>query len=52
MPLIAFAVLILAVIAAAGATITLVQAAGVSLVWLGIAALGVAVLVRGLVAWK
>ena len=52
MPLIAFAALILAVIALAGASIALVQAAGVSLVWLGLAALGAGVLLRGLIAWK
>lgn len=48
---IAYAALILAVIALAGVSILLVEVAGVPLMWLGFAAMAVAVLVRG-AAWK
>jgi hypothetical protein len=51
MPPIAFVTMILTVIAAAGGSIALAQVAGLSFGWLGVAALGVAVLLRGL-AWK
>ena len=52
MPPHVFAALILTVIVSAGASIALVQMVGVSLVWLGVVALGAVVLLRGLRAWK
>lgn len=48
MPLPTFLLLILSVILAAGATVAVVQLAGLSLVWLGVVALGLALFVRTL----
>lgn len=48
MPLPTFLLLILSVILAAGATVAVVQLAGLSLVWLAVVALGLALFVRTL----
>ena len=46
MPLNTYLILLVAVVAAAGATIALVWATGFNLFWLGLAALGLAFLIR------
>lgn len=46
MPIYVFAALVLTVIAVAGATIALIWAAGINLVWLGLAAVLASLLVR------
>ncbi|KAF0173432.1 MAG: hypothetical protein FD162_1716 [Rhodobacteraceae bacterium] len=48
MPLPTFLILIVSVIFAAGASIAVVQLAGLSLVWLGLVALGLALFARSL----
>jgi hypothetical protein len=51
MPIQTFLLLIIAVILAAGATIALASATGMSLTWLGMLALVLALVIRGL-TWR